>query len=227
MQVHSRVQNLQQLDKIVQKSEKMVCHHIRIGVFTSACSHPTVCMLLCSPQWVSGSLHLPCDLAPRLALPFLQIAAAVEKAGAQTDQQIKDLLQQKAQQVISKLDLEKALSLDVPPEQIAADAMEQASAQLQAEGDQALNLMPDSQTPLAGSTTQVIYQYTMSSSLMRMCNSGKLLSFSSMQVVMQAARIVLSMRADFNCIVHRQMQSPHFTSKNIAHSHTQIAIWAF
>lgn len=63
-----------------------------------------------------------------------QIAAAVESAGAKTDQQIKTMLQQKAEEVVSKLDLQKALSLDIPPEQIVQDAMQQATAQLQSKG---------------------------------------------------------------------------------------------
>ncbi|KAL0050110.1 hypothetical protein WJX82_004584 [Trebouxia sp. C0006] len=62
------------------------------------------------------------------------IAAAVEKAGAQTDQQIKALLQQKAEEVMSKIDLSKALSLGGSPEEAVKHAMEEASAQLQAEG---------------------------------------------------------------------------------------------
>ena len=64
----------------------------------------------------------------------MQIAAAVETAGAKTDEQIKTMLQQKAQEVVSKLDLQKALSLDIPPEQIVQGAMQQATAQLQSEG---------------------------------------------------------------------------------------------
>ncbi len=64
----------------------------------------------------------------------MQIAAAVERAGAQTDQQIKALLQQKAEEVMSKIDLSKALSLSSSPEEAVTQAMEEASAQLQAEG---------------------------------------------------------------------------------------------
>ena len=64
----------------------------------------------------------------------MQIAAAVEKAGAQTDQQIKALLQQKAEEVMSKIDLSRALSLGGSPEEAVKHAMEEASAQLQAEG---------------------------------------------------------------------------------------------
>lgn len=70
----------------------------------------------------------------------MQIVEAVEKAGAQTDEHVKVLLQQKAREVVGKLDLTKALSLDIPPEEIVADAMQQASAQLQAESSQEINL---------------------------------------------------------------------------------------
>ncbi|KAL0026979.1 hypothetical protein WJX79_005732 [Trebouxia sp. C0005] len=62
------------------------------------------------------------------------IAAAVDRAGAQTDQQIKALLQQKADEIMSKIDLSKALSLDGSPEEAVKHAMGEASAQLQAEG---------------------------------------------------------------------------------------------
>lgn len=85
MQVQHTVQSLQQMEKIVQQSEKM-------------------------------------------------IAAAVDRAGAQTDQQIKALLQQKAEEVMSKIDLSKALSLGGSPEEAVKHAMGEASAQLQAEG---------------------------------------------------------------------------------------------
>lgn len=106
MQVQNTVQNLQQLDKIVQKSE-------------------------------------------------LMIAAAVEKAGAQTDQKVKMLLQQRAQEVVSKLDLAKALSMDASPERIVADAMKQAASQLQADGGHALNLaQPNLQPQLPDTLSQ-------------------------------------------------------------------------
>ena len=65
---------------------------------------------------------------------LMQIAAAVDRAGAQTDQQIKALLQQKADEIMSKIDLSKALSLDGSPEEAVKHAMGEASAQLQAEG---------------------------------------------------------------------------------------------
>lgn len=108
MQMQNTVQNLQQLDKILQKSEKMVRHaSVRLDT-------PRPC--------VAGTNNL------------VQIAAAVESAGARTDEQIKTMLQQKAEEVVSKLDLQKALSLDVPPEQIVQDVMQQANAQLQSEG---------------------------------------------------------------------------------------------
>lgn len=71
---------------------------------------------------------------PGMTAYVAQIAAAVESAGAKTDEQIKTMLQQKAQEVVSKLDLQKALSLDIPPEQIVQDAVQQATAQLQSQG---------------------------------------------------------------------------------------------
>ena len=86
----------------------------------------------------------------------VQIAAAVDKAGAETDQQIKAMLQHKAQEIVSKLDLHKALSLDVPPEQIVAEAMQQANAQLQSEGGSVLHLAkPTSPQALSGTSSQV------------------------------------------------------------------------
>lgn len=78
----------------------------------------------------------------------MQIAAAVESAGARTDEQIKTMLQQKAEEVVGKLDLQKALSLDVPPEQIVQDVMQQATAQLQSEGDSVSLAAPGQQTNL-------------------------------------------------------------------------------
>ena len=75
-----------------------------------------------------------------------QIAAAVESAGAKIDERIKTMLQQKAQEVVSKLDLQKALSLDIPPEQIVQDAMQQATAQLQSEGGSLSLAAPGQQT---------------------------------------------------------------------------------
>lgn len=74
-----------------------------------------------------------------------QIAAAVESAGAKTDKQIKNMLQQKAQEVVSKLDLQKALSLDIPPEKIVQDAMQQANALLQSEGGSVSLAVPGQQ----------------------------------------------------------------------------------
>lgn len=68
--------------------------------------------------------------------------AAVEKALAETEQQVQALLHRKAEEVVSKLDLSKALSLDVPPEQIVAEAMQQATAQLDAEGREAFLAQP-------------------------------------------------------------------------------------
>lgn len=65
---------------------------------------------------------------------LVQIAAAVAEASARTDQRVNTMLQQKAQEVVSKLDLHKALSLDIPPEQIVKDAVQQTTAQLEAEG---------------------------------------------------------------------------------------------
>lgn len=85
---------------------------------------------------------------------LLQIAAAVESAGAKTDEQIKAMLQQKAEEIVSKLDLQKALSLDVPPEQIVHDVMQQATAQLQSEGKSVSLAAPGQQTNL-DSPTQV------------------------------------------------------------------------
>ena len=85
---------------------------------------------------------------------FVQIAAAVESAGVKTDEQIKTMLQQKAQEVVSKLDLHKALSLDLPPEQIIQDAMQQATAQLQSEGKPVSFTLPDQQMQ-TGSPVQV------------------------------------------------------------------------
>ena len=64
----------------------------------------------------------------------------MEEAGAKTDQQIKAILHQKAQEIVSKLDLEKAMSMDASPEQIIQDAMRQATVQLQSEGESLLNL---------------------------------------------------------------------------------------
>ena len=91
-----------------------------------------------------------------MLLWLLQIAAAVEKAGAQTDQKVKMLLQQRAQEVVSKLDLAKALSMDASPEQIVADAMKQAASQLQADGGHALNLaQPNLQPQLPDTLSQV------------------------------------------------------------------------
>lgn len=65
------------------------------------------------------------------------IADAVEKASAETDKKVKAMLHLRAQEVMSKLDLSKALSLDSSPEQILADAMQQAEAQLQADDTEA------------------------------------------------------------------------------------------
>ena len=79
---------------------------------------------------------------------LVQIAAAVESAGTRTDEQIKTMLQQKAEEVVGKLDLQKALSLDVPPEQIVQDVMQQATAQLQSEGDSVSLAAPGQQTNL-------------------------------------------------------------------------------
>ena len=87
---------------------------------------------------------------------LVQIVEAVEKAGAQTDEHVKVLLQQKAQEVVGKLDLTKALSLDIAPEQIVADAMQQASAQLQAESGQEINLtQPQPHPPQQATNLQV------------------------------------------------------------------------
>lgn len=78
----------------------------------------------------------------------MQIAAAVQSAGARTDEQIKTMLQQKAEEVVSKLDLQKAMSLDIPPEQIVQDVMQQATAQLQSEGESVSLAAPGQQTNL-------------------------------------------------------------------------------
>ena len=68
---------------------------------------------------------------------LFQIADAVEKASAETDKKVKAMLHLRAEEVMSKLDLSKALSLDSSPEQIVADAMQQAEAQLQADDTEA------------------------------------------------------------------------------------------
>ncbi len=65
---------------------------------------------------------------------MMQIAAAVDRAGAQTDQQIKAMLQHKAEEVMSKIDLTKMLSLGASPEEVVQHVMGEASAQLHAEG---------------------------------------------------------------------------------------------
>ena len=72
----------------------------------------------------------------------MQIAEAVNKAGEEADEHMQALLQLKAKEVMSKLDLSKALSLETPPEQIVAEAMQQATAQLQAEGVETLLSQP-------------------------------------------------------------------------------------
>ncbi|KAL3131944.1 hypothetical protein ABBQ38_007640 [Trebouxia sp. C0009 RCD-2024] len=100
MHMQNTVQNLQQLDKILQKSETV-------------------------------------------------IAAAVAEASARTDQRVKTMLQQKAQEVVSKLDLHKALSLDIPPEQIVKDAVQQTAAQLESEGGLANLGLPGPQSQAA------------------------------------------------------------------------------
>ncbi|DBA95038.1 TPA: hypothetical protein ACH3X1_002554 [Trebouxia sp. C0004] len=105
MQVQHKVQNLQQMEKIVQQSEKM-------------------------------------------------IAAAVDRAGARTDQQIKALLQQKAEEVMSKIDLTQALSLGGSPEEAVKHAMGEASTQLQAEGANFCLAQAEPQAP-PSSNTQV------------------------------------------------------------------------
>lgn len=52
------------------------------------------------------------------------VKAAVEQASAHADKQIKAMLEQKAQQVVSNLDLSKAISMDVPVEDIVAKTMQ-------------------------------------------------------------------------------------------------------
>lgn len=96
MQIQNTVANLQQLDTILQKSEKV-------------------------------------------------IAAAVAEASTKTDERVKAMLQQKAQEVVSKLDLKKALSLDLSHEQIVQDAVQQTAAKLQSEGGLANLASPDQQ----------------------------------------------------------------------------------
>ena len=64
------------------------------------------------------------------------------------------MLHLRAEEVMSKLDLSKALSLDSSPEQIVADAMQQAEAQLQADGTEA-SLAQFSTTALGASQDQV------------------------------------------------------------------------
>ncbi len=86
----------------------------------------------------------------------MQIAAAVDRAGAQTDQQIKALLQQKAEEVMSKIDLSKALSLGGSPEEAVKHAMEEASAQLQAEGASFRLAQAEPQAP-SSSNMQVLF----------------------------------------------------------------------
>lgn len=41
------------------------------------------------------------------------------------------MLEHKAHEVVSNLDLSKALSMDIPPEQIAANALQEAQSELQ------------------------------------------------------------------------------------------------
>ena len=76
------------------------------------------------------------------------------EASARTDQRVKTMLQQKAQEVVSKLDLKKALSLNIPPEQIVQDAVQQTTAQLESEGGLA-NLGLDAQQSQPATPVQV------------------------------------------------------------------------
>ncbi len=77
---------------------------------------------------------------------LVQIAAAVAAVSARTDERVKTMLQQKAQEVVSKLDLKKALSLEIPPEQIVRDAVQQTAAQLESEGGLANLRLPGQQS---------------------------------------------------------------------------------
>ena len=64
------------------------------------------------------------------AVACSQVAEAVAKASAQADKRIKAVLEQKAQQIVSNLDLSKALALDLPPEEAVAGVMQEAQEKL-------------------------------------------------------------------------------------------------
>lgn len=89
----------------------------------------------------------------------MQIAAAVAEASTKTDERVKAMLQQKAQEVVSKLDLKKALSLDLSHEQIVQDAVQQTAAKLQSEGGLA-NLASPDQQQRSDSPVQVEHDYS-------------------------------------------------------------------
>ena len=109
MQAQSSVQSMQQLDRIKQKQEGMVRNPFKLQTIGTL---PDLALLQSS-------------------ICHLQVAEAIELASAQTDKRLKAALHQRAQEIVSNLDLSKALSLDTPPEEVVAGAMKEVEAQLQ------------------------------------------------------------------------------------------------